>query len=283
MLPLEIATILPGPSLQGHVSMLCRLHGPAALMAGRCLPKAHGEVIIRIGGEFLETRPDGMVREVPEVGWLSGPRLSPLDVAGAGIATLYVARLRTGAVPLIWRGAARESIDQVLGPDSLDCGSMIRLRDWLSQCQDALESLRLFASWLEDRLGTTRRLLDARSVSRLDLVATTACSTSELRDRLDRQRRDLARLFHAHVGVAPRQWLGMWRFNRAIGRLAAGGSIRDLIGQAGYYDQPQLTRDFRRRGGLTPGDYLQLVRRGAVRLPAHHLVPGGRPAWPRGS
>jgi AraC-like DNA-binding protein len=61
------------------------------------------------------------------------------------------------------------------------------------------------------------------------------------------------------VGLSRRKLQVIERAHRAAGLLRAGGSIPDVVRDAGYYDQPHLTRALRRLIGQTPAE----VARGA--------------------
>jgi AraC-like DNA-binding protein len=61
------------------------------------------------------------------------------------------------------------------------------------------------------------------------------------------------------VGVSRRTLVVIERARSAARRLRAGASIAEVVGDAGYYDQPHLTRALRRMIGHTPGE---LVRGG---------------------
>ena len=56
------------------------------------------------------------------------------------------------------------------------------------------------------------------------------------------------------VGLPRRRLLAIERARHAAELLGAGGSIPDVVRDAGYHDQPHLTRALRQHIGHTPGD-----------------------------
>ena len=81
--------------------------------------------------------------------------------------------------------------------------------------------------------------------------------------------RQFVRLFSQAVGLTPRLYLRVQRFQRAL-RLLQGPrprSLADVAFEAGYTDQPHFNRDFREFSGLTPAQYR------AARPAATHHVP----------
>lgn len=65
----------------------------------------------------------------------------------------------------------------------------------------------------------------------------------------------LIRLFRAIKGVSPHTYLVQLRLEHARKLLLAGFTIVDAALQSGFSDQSHLTRFFRERFGLTPGQY----------------------------
>lgn len=64
--------------------------------------------------------------------------------------------------------------------------------------------------------------------------------------------RRLHRLFVAHVGLPPQRYAAVIRFQRAVRLRLRGLTAAATAPEAGYADQPHMTRAFRRHGGFTP-------------------------------
>ena len=68
--------------------------------------------------------------------------------------------------------------------------------------------------------------------------------------------RYLARMFHAELGVGPKEAARIIRFDTARRRLGVGGTVAGTAAAAGYYDQAHFDRDFRRFAGCSPSRWL---------------------------
>jgi AraC-like DNA-binding protein len=70
--------------------------------------------------------------------------------------------------------------------------------------------------------------------------------------------RRLIRRFREHVGVAPKTFARLIRFDRAVSRLRAPEpcSLAEVAFDCGYFDQAHMNRDFRELAGTTPASFV---------------------------
>jgi AraC-like DNA-binding protein len=120
----------------------------------------------------------------------------------------------------------------------------------------------------EDVLGTrrARRLLDPgrldawiraiepdpRVTRAVDLLATDSVATTAA--TLGLTTRQLQRLLRANLGLAPKAYQRVLRFQRFVHIADAGSSLASAAAHAGYADQAHLTREVGRLSGVTPAN-----------------------------
>lgn len=80
--------------------------------------------------------------------------------------------------------------------------------------------------------------------------------------------RHLAALFNAEVGLGPKRWARLRRFQRVLGGLDGDVDWAATALRHGYCDQAHLIGDFRAFAGVSPRDYL------AARVQPRHVVVG---------
>jgi len=81
----------------------------------------------------------------------------------------------------------------------------------------------------------------------------------------------LLRQFRDQVGVTPHQYLRIRRVVMAKLHLRAGMPLAEIASACGFFDQSHMTREFKRRTGLTPTAFIpKSPRRGIL------------PQYPRG-
>lgn len=117
---------------------------------------------------------------------------------------------------------------------------------------DTARAVSLLEQWLlgrirpsvnTGRLGAALSVLLASPQTTVNSLAATACLS----------RKQFERVFREHVGMNPKEYARIARFQRAL-RMMQSGS-RDYPGIAyacGYADQSHFIRDFRQFSGLTP-------------------------------
>jgi transcriptional regulator GlxA family with amidase domain len=76
-------------------------------------------------------------------------------------------------------------------------------------------------------------------------------------------RRHLSARFREEVGMPPKAFARLVRFQRAAGLLRAGADLADAAYACGYADQPHMNRDFRDLFGAPPSQ-LPFVQDGAA-------------------
>jgi AraC-like DNA-binding protein len=71
--------------------------------------------------------------------------------------------------------------------------------------------------------------------------------------------RHVDRIFRLHVGISPKQFSRIVRFQHIINKLVTPSSlvICDLVGEYGYFDQAHFIHEFKEFSSLTPSQFMQ--------------------------
>jgi methylphosphotriester-DNA--protein-cysteine methyltransferase len=71
--------------------------------------------------------------------------------------------------------------------------------------------------------------------------------------------RKFSRLFTQQVGLKPKTFARVQRFNRVLTQIGLGREIdwAGVVAQCGYYDQAHFIHDFRAFSGFTPSEYVE--------------------------
>lgn len=137
-----------------------------------------------------------------------------------------------------------------------------------SRVRDASERL-LSAQSLTERIEVVQHLLlelpfardrvVARAVDLMSASAARVPSIAAVARELDLSERQLERRFLQRVGVTPKRFAKLCRFERALLLLPSAPSLGRLARDVGYYDQSHFIREFRSYAGSAPSA-LRLAR-----------------------
>jgi len=197
----------------------------------RVLPDGHADLVVDDGGHAVL------------VGPATGVALPELP-SGAAVHGL---RLAFHAVGPLFRVPAAELTDRVVPLSALvNRGIATALGDALGAGDRA--AAVLVQRWLADAAPDTRVGAAARALWRrpgLEVVA--------VADWIGLSSRQLRRALHAEVGLGPKLFQRVGRLQRflALAGADAGRGLAELAAEAGYADQPHLSREARALAGLT--------------------------------
>jgi len=169
-------------------------------------------------------------------------------------------------------------------PNSEISESTVELEEiWGSRARDLHEILLHNASSTEQLFRVVEEALRSHLGSKLtelhpavdyavhQLIASPALHTvSKLEDETGYSPKHFIQLFRASVGLTPKVFSRIQRFQTAIARIARRERIdwAALAVDSGYYDQSHLNREFRVFAGMTPGEYEPVSRERPSHVPA---------------
>lgn len=133
------------------------------------------------------------------------------------------------------------------------------LTEQLHACNDHQDRITLLTGYL---LGRLRRITRYDDPLVHDIIhhyrITDNYSISPLLERYNLQERQLERKFRNHIGISPKTYLRITRFEKAVARLRKGSFINlsDIAYELGYSDHSHFTREFREFSGTHALDFL---------------------------
>ena len=89
----------------------------------------------------------------------------------------------------------------------------------------------------------------SREIGRVGLALIGSASVAEMCERAGMGERRLQRWFGRHVGMAPRNYLRLLRFQSAFEDLPQAGQLADHAARHGFADQAHMAREFRKLAG----------------------------------
>ncbi|MCB9852941.1 MAG: AraC family transcriptional regulator [Phycisphaerales bacterium] len=255
---MEYNEIEPIPPLAAYIHCLWTLRAPAIGADGapdRVLPDGLAEIIINRAAPFDEIRDDGSVIRQPTA-IIAAQMTRHLLIQPTSDVDLVGIRFRPAGLHAMLGIDQRELIDQRI---ELSCVE--------SRISRALVEA---AAADDDALGRTQAALMAmfersKHRARVDIAHAAGwirkyrggCRIDVLASRLAITSRQLERRFVTEVGVTPKHYARIARFDALVRSAQAGlsGNWTTLAHAHGYHDQSHLNREFRTFAGQTPTEY----------------------------
>ncbi len=157
-----------------------------------------------------------------------------------------------------------EITDQIISLEDVWQDESAQFDDFLWAANDNDSRLTFLQDALQRRLlrqdkHNSELLRTGRAAIRLIETSNEIPRIEDLSKRLGVSTRRLRRLFDTLVGISPKQFARIARFQNVI-RTAKQTAVLDWAAMAadtGYYDQAHLISDFKRLTGITPGAFAQ--------------------------
>ena len=232
----------------------------------RIAPDGCPELILDIGAPYEEQGEDGVFRLQPPA-LFAGQMTRPLALRPVGPVELVAVRFEPDGAR-DWLGhPAVKAVDRRLDMTA-------RLAGVSAPSGDPAAQVEVMVRVLEDRRRRHDWTLDPAVRAEIEAAAADRPGA----DRSPGEQRALQRRFRDRVGVPPRILRSIFRFRRVFDHAAEPGP--EALGwleaglEAGYFDQPQLARDFRRFLGCTATEWARDQAGLARRLASQSYKPG---------
>jgi AraC-like DNA-binding protein len=241
----------PAPDLELYVDRYWRLMDVTPSLEP-VLPDGHSEIVFHLGSPVEQVCKNGTVhRQSGAV--IIGQQLAPVRLRATGPVNVWGIRFRPAGARAFIHCDQRELTGHIIDAGAIDA------REELGNAKSDLACVRSLNSWLR---STMRPFVDPRVTHAVNLLSlpnpTSIVATA---DAIGWSRRQLERAFEAAVGLSPRTYARISRFQYAV-RLrneAPSRTWADIAAEACFTDQSHMIADFRRFGGATPGVLLDDV------------------------
>jgi AraC-like DNA-binding protein len=168
-------------------------------------------------------------------------RFTPQGIACLGVPACQLASRNIG-------------LHEILRPDRVE-----RMHERMRAARTAADSVAVLEDFLA-QLPFTGDPLVAQALKLVASSSTRPTGVAEVARLLGLSERQLERRFLERVGVTPKRFATLRRFERAIASASTTPSLTAVALDAGYYDQSHFIREFRRFTGVSPGTLLRTPR-----------------------
>jgi AraC-like DNA-binding protein len=253
----------PAAPLDGFVRALwyTRIDAPSPGRE-RVLPSGCIEVIVNLSRDFLLGCEEGGGTERIEPALVVGARSVYEIIDRSDLADLIgIIFLPGGFAPF-----AGDAVDllrnRTVGLEDLWGNGVRGMRDRLRELPSPRARLLLFESFLMERFAPRLRSAPGRidevgfalrAFARSPGVAT----VRNVAEQTGLSERRFSQIFRERVGLSPKTWCRVQRFQRAVRQLYAGSDVdwAEIALECGYYDQSHFANEFRAFSGIDATTY----------------------------
>lgn len=216
------------------------------------LPDGSPELIFSLADPFIAQPKGGPERTQPDV-FVVGQITAPFAVRPSGRATLVGVRLEAHAA--LWlQTDFRTMQDYEVDVSAFKDGALARLRNELATCATNEARAECLDVALRPLLAAGPHA-DWRVAAAVEAIRASRGLTdmAELAERLKTTPRTLQRLFARDVGLTPKFFARIVRFQHVFAAWRSDPtSLSSVAQECGYFDHAHLVRDFRELAGVPP-------------------------------
>jgi AraC-like DNA-binding protein len=237
----------------------------AAHTMDRFLPDGNTEIIIDLSENTQYIFDNQSLKQIQACkhAWVSGVRTRAITIPSGRGSRMLIVAFKKGMGHPFYSMPMSELTDVVAGADLV-----------FGHCFHGLRQQLLNAPSIEAMFLRVETFLLKQAGDSLHKNAPTKCieyavsniankpnvlGFHELSSHIGYSQKHFIDLFKKRVGVTPKQYLRIMRFQKAILEIERGGSAQwsDVAIESGYYDQAHFINDFRHFSGFTPNEYMR--------------------------
>lgn len=253
---------IPAAPLAGLVHMLWYTRAPEISHAReRILPTGRVQVILNLHRDVLHDCPEGACDRPVSPALVVGARSSYEIISSSDMAGLIGVVFEPGGFTAFAPGRVDIFSNRLVALEDVWGAAVRRLRDRLREASTAASRLGclegfLIRSLAAARSGNLRHGAVSFALSRF-AHAPSVSTVREVARGTGWSERRFSQVFREQVGLSPKIWCRIQRFQRAVRLLHAGADVpwSELSLDCGFYDQSHFANEFRAFSGVDATTY----------------------------
>lgn len=258
---MNIEQHIPSGELSRHIDVIFFFSG--------FVPDHSIERVVPTGNTFLIIELDGYLRHTydPETlkpdasykhSWYSGQHKGHLSISAHENSSMFVIQFNaTGAYPFLKLAmdnyTEKVTDGRIVFGDSVDI-----LRDKLIQADSTTEKFQLAESWLNSLYDVQKTAPEELDKMIEELKKKPVARLNTIVEHYPHSQKHLIGLFKKHVGLTPKVYQRILRFNEILQRIQNKEQIAwtDISYSCGYSDQSHFIKEFKHFSGFNPSEFI---------------------------
>jgi AraC-like DNA-binding protein len=229
----------------------------------RFLPNGDTEILISFHDTPQHIHDNHTLREIQACRhvWASGLRTAPITIpSGTGSAMMVIAFKKGQAAPF-FPFPMNEIADRVMDADLVWGREFGNLREKLLATKAIHQRFKVVEEFLLCKFRSRLAIDPCVAFAVREMTSHPATiSIARMNAHIGYSQKHFTELFRRHVGVTPKAYLKIMRFQRVVQTITAAESIdwTRVALDCGFYDQAHFIHDFKRFAGFTPAQFAQI-------------------------
>lgn len=231
----------------------------------RFLPDGNSEIIIDLTErpQYIYDNESLQAIQACRSAWVSGVRTRPITIPSGNGSRMLIVAFKKGRASAFYPFPISDLTDTVAETDLVFGRCFHDLREQLLAAKSIDQMFRLVERFLLQQAGNG---LQADAASRCIEYAVSSIihkptlrGLHELSEEIGYSQKHFIELFRQQVGVTPKQYLKIMRFQKAIQTIETKENLHwsQIALDSGFYDQAHFIHDFKHFSGFTPNEYLR--------------------------
>jgi AraC-like DNA-binding protein len=253
----------PNPPLSDFVELFTYYEDYAPTHSvERVLPEGVVEIIIDLTDEPKWMHDNETLKHSKSYrwAWVSGMRSRFISIGVAGRSAMFIIRFKSGKAYPFLQMPVSEIDNQVVDSDAVFDSAFASYRTQLIEAPTPRRKFQVAENFILQRIRNHFEIHPAVSyvvneVMRNPSTATIGCIIQQT----GYTHKHLLSLFNKYVGLSPKQFVRLTRFQHAVLHIERSKQIdwMQVANDCGYYDQSHFIKDFKEFSGFSPSEYVQ--------------------------
>jgi AraC-like DNA-binding protein len=231
----------------------------------RFLPDGNTELIIELtdNAKYIYDNETLTELQACRYAWVSGVRTQPITIPSGRDSRMLIITFKQGKAHPFYNFPLTELANMVVDADLVFGRKIHALREQLLHSNSIKQMFWLTEKFLLQQAGdalhaTTPSQCVEYAVSNI-MSQPTNRGFQELSAQIGYSQKHFIDLFKKQVGVPPKLYLKIMRFQKAIREIEKSDAVHwsSIAAESGFYDQAHFINDFRGFSGFTPNEYIK--------------------------
>ena len=229
----------------------------------RFLPNGDTEILIDFHDTPQHIYDNSSLKEIQACHhvWTSGLRTEPITIPSGNGAVMMVISFKKGAAGAFFPFPMEEISDCVVDADLVWGSEFGFLRESLLEEKDIEARFKLLEDFLLENFRNKLELNPCVAFAVREMMERPdGLSIARMNEKIGYSQKHFTQMFRKQVGVTPKSFLKIMRFQKAVRHIDAATEINwgEIALASGFYDQAHFIHDFKHFSGFTPEQYAQI-------------------------